>query len=611
VVDSASKPEDVIAAQPDADSPDTDSDTGSEPQTSTEKSGRKDFLLTLISRRSIKRAGLRYLRRGVDDEGNAANSVETEQILSTPSWDSTSSDIYSFTQCRGSIPLFFSQTPYSLKPLPIFFGSPETNAAAFKLHFSNLASRYSSVYCTSLIDKHGTESKIGEAFEEYAAKLNSGGGIDSKGTQVGFEWFDFHNVCRGMRFENVSLLIDTLSPFMTTSGFTVISNDKVASSQTGILRTNCMDCLDRTNVVQSACARTALESQLAAHSPPIRIDLQTDPSTAWFNTLWADNGDAISKQYAGTAALKGDFTRTRKRGVAGALADFGLTLNRYYNNIVNDYFAQALIDYLLGRATDSIFAEFEADMKSADYAIDLRKVRQAAIERCASIVIEDPEEDLVAGWTLNCPSTANALKTARFEESVLLLTEHAIYFCRLDWGTEKVAAFERIALDQLDAVSRGVYITSTLAKRHVDEERNVGFVLRYRAEAGKKLVRVNTRSLDVGVQKDASTNKEEVGRFLAFKALPPKSSVGSGEGADEPLSEGEMVKHVCEEIVTVANKARKAEQVAGAGAAEGEEVKEMKSLVVEEKDVISLVDAKRSTGYLEQLGYSLKKFVWA
>jgi len=48
---------------------------------------QKPFLLTLISRRSVKRAGLRYLRRGIDEEGNAANSVETEQILSDPSWN--------------------------------------------------------------------------------------------------------------------------------------------------------------------------------------------------------------------------------------------------------------------------------------------------------------------------------------------------------------------------------------------------------------------------------------------------------------------------------------------------------------------------------------------
>jgi hypothetical protein len=94
----------------------------------------KSFLLTLISRRSVKRAGLRYLRRGVDEEGDTANGVETEQILSDPDW-TPSCKVHSFVQIRGSIPIFFSQTPYSFKPVPQIQHSDETNAKAFKKHF--------------------------------------------------------------------------------------------------------------------------------------------------------------------------------------------------------------------------------------------------------------------------------------------------------------------------------------------------------------------------------------------------------------------------------------------------------------------------------------------
>lgn len=602
------------------------SDSSSDTNTDTpppERSSGKDFLLTLISRRSIKRAGLRYLRRGVDDEGNVANSVETEQILSSLTWDTSADKTFSFTQYRGSIPLFFSQSPYSLKPEVSTWGSYDTNAKAFKRHFSALSARYDSIYCASLVDKHGTEAKIGEAYERQAKSLNSNGGVDGKGKELGFEWFDFHQVCRGMRFENVSQLINTLGPFLKSASWTEISNSQVTHKQSGVLRTNCMDCLDRTNVVQSACGRTALEAQLSTGS--FSIDLQNDPSTSWFNALWADNGDAISRQYAGTAALKGDYTRTRKRQITGALADFGLTLTRYYNNIVNDYFAQAVIDYILGRATDTIFAEFEADMKSSDYFIDLRKVRQAAIERSAGIVIENKDEDLIAGWTLSVPTSANALKTTTFEEAVLLLTEKALYFCRLDWGTEKVREFERIALQQVDNIARGVYITSTLAQRHMDTEKNVGFVIRYKAGLGSDLVRRNTRSLDSGTWDETHSSKksgkkqEDVGRFLAFKALPPRSSVPSSDSNETPDSEIEVVKSICEEIVHVANKTRREDAVewsiprqpVGEGVQQEEGGRTMKDLEVEEKDIISLADAKKSTGYLEQLQYSLKKLVWA
>jgi hypothetical protein len=90
-----------------------------------------------------------------------------------------------------------------------------------------------------------------------------------------------------------------------------------------------MDCLDRTNVVQSACGRRALELQLKDEG--IDMGLQVDQNTSWFNGLWADNGDAISKQYASTAALKGDFTRTRKRDYRGALTDMGLSISRFYS----------------------------------------------------------------------------------------------------------------------------------------------------------------------------------------------------------------------------------------------------------------------------------------
>jgi hypothetical protein len=286
----------------------------------------RSFLLTLISRRSAKRGGLRYLRRGVDEEGHTANSVETEQILSDLVW-TPSSKIYSLTQIRGSIPVFFSQSPYSFKPIPLMQHSAETNFLAFRKHFSNISARYGYLQVASLVEKHGNESKIGEEYEKNTGQLNDAGGIN--GNLVGFEWFDFHAVCRGMKFENVSLLMDLLGSKLDTFGFSIEANGKPLSKQSGVLRTNCMDCLDRTNIVQSACGRRALEIQLKEEG--VDLSLQIDQTTQWFNILWADNGDAISKQYASTAALKGDFTRTRKRDYKGALTDMRLSISRFYS----------------------------------------------------------------------------------------------------------------------------------------------------------------------------------------------------------------------------------------------------------------------------------------
>ena len=78
----------------------------------------RQLQLCLISRRSRFRAGTRYFRRGIDHDGNVANYNETEQILliEGPSGlnpglnsDSIYSSKYSFTQIRGSIPVFWSE----------------------------------------------------------------------------------------------------------------------------------------------------------------------------------------------------------------------------------------------------------------------------------------------------------------------------------------------------------------------------------------------------------------------------------------------------------------------------------------------------------------------
>src|SRR5438477_2630670 len=60
--------------------------------------------LTLISRLSCRRAGTRFNARGIDDDGNVANYVETETIFWSPS-----GLVFSYIQLRGSVPIFWEQ----------------------------------------------------------------------------------------------------------------------------------------------------------------------------------------------------------------------------------------------------------------------------------------------------------------------------------------------------------------------------------------------------------------------------------------------------------------------------------------------------------------------
>uniref|UniRef100_A0A023FHP1 Putative phosphoinositide phosphatase n=1 Tax=Amblyomma cajennense TaxID=34607 RepID=A0A023FHP1_AMBCJ len=67
-----------------------------------------------------------------------------------------------------------------------------------------------------------------------------------------------------------------------------------------------------------------------------------------YKNVWADNGDFCSIQYAGTGALKTDYTRTGKRTILGALRDGYNSAVRYIKNNFNDGFRQDAIDLFLG-----------------------------------------------------------------------------------------------------------------------------------------------------------------------------------------------------------------------------------------------------------------------
>ncbi|KAI1178621.1 SacI homology domain-containing protein [Nemania sp. FL0916] len=594
------------------------------------RSSERKYLITVMSRRSVKRAGLRYLRRGIDDEGFAANSVETEQILSTPSWE-PSSKIYSFVQVRGSIPLFFTQSPYSLKPMPVLQHSAEANFRAFSKHFNRMSENYGSVQLVNLVEHHGVEAIIGNEYERNVEKYNKERPEENR--RLAYEWFDFHSACRGMKFENVSQLLDILGEKIGKTGSTVELNGQVENKQNGVLRTNCMDCLDRTNVCQSSFGKYMLDQQLKEEG--FDMTVQIDQENSWFNTLWADNGDAISKQYASTAAMKGDYTRTRRRDYRGMVNDLGLSLTRFYNGMVNDYFSQAAIDFFLGNVTSLVFDEFEANMMTKDPGVSMSKMRELAIETSQKIAVEDDKEDFIGGWTLLSPQTSDTIKTSLFEEVILLLTDKALYLCRFDWKLDKVSSFERVELAHIIEIKVGTYITSTISPTQADEAKNVGIVVTY--EPGKTDVkRTNTRSLSslpdhapTGSSSTApnqgifgsitgTTAADPKRRKLAFKALYAHTAISDVQGV-ERMTESEQANVIASEIDRLALLSRPPPpDTIQTGTSENENTNKgtgntgrEQPTLIQKDDIISLEEAKRTTGLFEQWGHTIKKLVWA
>lgn len=515
----------------------------------------------LVSRRSTKRAGVRYLRRGIDDSGSCANFVETEQLLVC------GPRVLSFTQIRGSMPIFFSQSPYKLTPTPKLKRSKEDTLPAFQEHFENLMQSYQNVMAISLVEKSPSrESAIGEMYQDLCVENG-----------VTFEWFDFHGVCKGMKFENVETLADTpVGPRLQGFGW---SDSNGKKRQSGVFRINCIDCLDRTNVVESWCAKTVLQLQLKEFDMVIT---STDFESR-LRGMWADNGDAISLQYSNTNALKGDFTRTKKRNYKGVLTDAFLTLSRYYYGMVTDFFTQTVLDYILGNVDESVFEEFEHYLQSSDPAMNMDSIRQNAVEIASGIVIGSDDETFIGGWWLLTPKRQDALRKVELDECILLVTTDAIYVCQFDLRSEKVIDFRRVSAVSVTEIQTGVYFNEILSDVSKDPARNIGILIKS-SEGIIKASEDKTKKAKYKIQPATITTTTT---DQNQKSKPDNSSKESFVAFKIPL----LKSNEKDEILTAL-------------------VKTCKNAIKTEQDIVSLDQAKSDTRFWDLLEFQMKKVVW-
>lgn len=288
-------------------------------------------------------------------------------------------------------------------------------------------------------------------------------------------------------------------------------------------------------------------------------------------------------------------------------------------SMVNDYFSQAAIDFLLGNVTAKVFDEFEADMMTKDPALSVEKMREQAVELCRKRVVADEKEEFHGGWVLLSPNTADTIKAWPLEEVVLLLTDAALYLCRFDWDRDKVSSFERVRLVNVTHVKFGTYITSTISTSHMDELRNVGLVVFY--EPGKSNTRrtntrtfssqdINTSKVSPRRQKSHTNHPSSLvtllagraagphDRKLVFKAPCTDSSTAKARNGPQQ-TEIQQVVTICAEIERLSFECQPHSR------------KHDDDTILEKGEIISLEAAKRNTSLFGQLGHSIKKFVWA
>ncbi|KAM0902593.1 hypothetical protein ACQ4PT_019210 [Festuca glaucescens] len=282
----------------------------------------------------------RMWRRGANLEGATANFVETEQLIEYEGLTS------SFIQVRGSIPLLWEQiVDLSYKPRPSIIEHEEMTKVVQR-HFHDLSQRYGDTLVIDLTDKQGDEGNLSNAF---AAEME-------KFPDIRYVHFDFHHICGGGNFDNLQALYDETEEAIQKQGYFLMnSKGDILLDQNGVIRSNCIDCLDRTNVTQSFLARKSLDSQLqrmGALSSAESIS-QSDSINDRFKKLWVEHGDELSLEYAGSYALKGDLVRYGRQTLPGLIKDGLSALSRYYLNNFHDGVRQDALDLISGYYTVS------------------------------------------------------------------------------------------------------------------------------------------------------------------------------------------------------------------------------------------------------------------
>ncbi|GAB5587403.1 phosphatidylinositol-3 [Umbelopsis nana] len=338
----------------------------------------RNIFVTLIARRSRHFAGARFLKRGANDKGYVANDVETEQIVCEMATTSfhlgdtlfNNPRYTSYVQHRGSIPLFWSQDTTNMSPKPkieLNLVDPFFSSAA--LHFDNLFQRYGApCIVLNLIkqkEKTKRESILGKEFSEAIQYLNQFLPDDKK---IKYIAWDMSRASKSQDQDVIRYLEDVAKETMEATGFfhsgtkrpteldeeasRLDSNYKyrhIISRQHGVLRTNCIDCLDRTNAAQFLMGKCALGHQLYAlgivATPNVEFD--TDVVNI-FTEMYHDHGDTIALQYGGSHLVNTMETYRKINQWTSHSRDMIEAIRRYYTNAFVDAEKQDAINLFLG-----------------------------------------------------------------------------------------------------------------------------------------------------------------------------------------------------------------------------------------------------------------------
>ena len=239
--------------------------------------------------------------------------------------------------------------------------SLENNEKALGNHIRLINNEYTNVTLLSVLNK---DDKIEKRYQDIIKKYNNK-------NQISFVNFEFHFKTRPLLYNYTKLnhLFDdvNIKSSFNNYGFnhirlngkfsfeedrTIFENAKV---QSGVIRTNCLEGLDRTNITQYMIARKissiifdyiSNENNIYERDVFISFDCEIE---SMIRSLWTENGDQLARSYASGNTLFSDITKNHSRTFKGALSDLINSICRYVNNNFYDGYRQDCHDYFLGK----------------------------------------------------------------------------------------------------------------------------------------------------------------------------------------------------------------------------------------------------------------------
>lgn len=321
--------------------------------------GRKLFI-TIIARRSHHFAGARFLKRGVNHNGDVANEVETEQIVNdmiTSSFHDPKFGLYanpkitSYVQHRGSIPLYWTQDLNRLPKPPIEINLSDPFYQSSALHLNDLIERYGNpIIILNLIktkEKHPRELKLSRQFVNCVTYLNQ---FLPNGQKLQYYSFDMSKHSK-KNADVIGPLQSLANTSIKKTGF--FHNGKTlqeTKKQHGVIRTNCIDCLDRTNAAQFIICKEALAQQLKSLgflTSSASLDYDSDLINI-LTEMFHDHGDTIAVQYGGSNLVNTMDSYRRINQWSSHTRDILNSIKRIYSNSFIDVIRQEAINLFLG-----------------------------------------------------------------------------------------------------------------------------------------------------------------------------------------------------------------------------------------------------------------------